>query len=301
MKKRAFSLSVVWVFACMTLGTLSTWAAEEPKTVPLSMQLEWERNNPDSLPIWLTSDELHRLHEIGMNFVPTAAPPGEIRQPGEFETMEGVLIRYPFGISYSIIAEMSQDVEVVNIVSNSSQQSYVNGQYVSNGVNTSNCSYLIAPSDSYWTRDYGPWFIINGNDDLGVVDTVYNRPRPNDDDIPTEYAQDQGMPVYGMNLETAGGNYMCDGQGIAVSTDLVWEENSLSHSQIDALVEDYLGITQYHVIPDCLGDYIKHIDCTAKFLAPDKVLVIQVAPGHSQYTAIEAQAAYFAGQNSCYG
>jgi len=39
--------------------------------------------------------------------------------------MQGVLIRYPFGISYEIIAEMAEDVEVVTIVDDLSEQSYV--------------------------------------------------------------------------------------------------------------------------------------------------------------------------------
>ena len=86
-------------------------------------------------------------------------PPKPIRQPAEFEPMQGVLIRYPFGISYDIISEMSEDVEVVTIVASSSEQNYVLTQYQNNGVNTANCDFLIAPSNSYWTRDYGPWFI----------------------------------------------------------------------------------------------------------------------------------------------
>jgi agmatine/peptidylarginine deiminase len=191
---------------------------------------------------------------------------------------------------------------VVTIVSSSNQQTYVEGQYASHGVNTSNCSYLIAGSDSYWTRDYGPWFIIDQYGDQGIVDTVYNRPRPNDDKIPTKLGQAHGIPVYAMDLITAGGNYMSDGQGNGCSTDLTWSENpGKTKNQIRQMAEDYLGVTNYHVIPDCLGAYIKHIDCTAKWLAPDKVMVIEVAPSHSQYTEIEAQAAYFASQTSGYG
>ncbi|MCK4995960.1 MAG: hypothetical protein KAR55_03645, partial [Thermoplasmatales archaeon] len=68
----------------------------------------WFENNPDSLPIWLTQDELHRLDEIGKGFQGTSPPPTPVRMPGEFEPMQGVLIRYSFGISYQIIAEMSE-------------------------------------------------------------------------------------------------------------------------------------------------------------------------------------------------
>ena len=262
----------------------------------------WFENNPGSLPIWLTQEELRRLDEIGEGFERTGAPPGPVRQPAEFEPMQGVLIRYPFGISYQIIAEMSEDVEVVTIVASSSEQSYVYSQYQSHGVNLNNCDFLIAPSDSYWTRDYGPWFIITGDDEQGITDFIYNRPRPNDNQIPNRYGNDQGIPVYGMSLEHAGGNYMADGQGIAISTDLVWDENpGYTHSQIDQMLSDYCGIDTYHVVPDVNGEYIKHIDCWGKYLASDIIMIREVPPSHPRYSSIESAVSYFESQASCYG
>lgn len=250
----------------------------------------------------MTQEELGRLDEIGKGFIGSDPPPAPIRQPAEFEPMEGVLIRYPFGISYQIIAEMAEDAEVVTIVANNNEKNYVISQYQSYGVNLENCEFLIAPSDSYWSRDYGPWFIINGNDEQGIVDHIYNRPRPNDNQIPLKYGNWQDIPVYGMSLEHAGGNYMTDGQGIAISTDLVWTENpGYSHAEIDQMVEDYLGITTYHVVPDALGAYIKHIDCWAKYLAPDIIMIIKASPSHSHYDEIEEAVEYFENQTSCYG
>jgi len=215
--------------------------------------------------------------------------------------MEGVLIRYSFGISYTVIKEMAKDTEVITVVSSTSQQNTVYNLYVNNGVNVNNCSFLIAASDSYWSRDYGPWCIIDDMDQ-GIVDTIYNRPRPNDDKIPTKFGQANGIPVFAMDFITAGGNYMCDGQGIGVSTDLTWQENSgKTHQQIFQMMLDYLGIQTYHVIPDALGQYIKHIDCFAKFLSPDTIMIIEVPSSHSQYTELEDAVDYFEGETSCYG
>ena len=225
-----------------------------------------------------------------------------IRQPGEFEPMQGVLIRYPFGISYDIIKEMAEDVNVVTIVASISEKNTVQTQYQSHGVDVSHCSYLIAPTDSYWTRDYGPWFIINEDNVQGVVDFTYNRPRPNDDQIPTRYANNQSIPVYNMPLVTAGGNYMTDGQGMAISTTLVWEENTgYTHEQINQVVNEYLGISSYLVVPDVNGEYIKHIDCWGKLLSPDTILIREVPTSDSQYDEIEAAVSYFENTTSCYG
>ncbi len=229
-------------------------------------------------------------------------PPMPSRQPAEFEPMESVLIRYPFGISYEIIAEMAEDVEVFTIVASTSQQTSVESQYQSHGVNLDHCSFLIAPSDSYWTRDYGPWFIFNGDNTQGVVDFEYNRPRPNDNAIPSAYATDQGLLLYDMPLDHTGGNYMTDGEGISISTDLVWTENpGLSHSEISQIMFDYLGIHTYHVVPDVNGEYIEHIDCWAKYLSPDTIMIREVSPSHSQYDEIEEAVDYFESQLSCWG
>jgi len=105
-----------------------------------------------------------------------------------------------------------------------------------------------------------------------------------------------------MNLVHTGGNYMTDGQGISVSTDLVWSENSgKTHEEINEILEDYCGIHTYHVVPDALGDYIKHIDCWAKFLAPDIIMIIKTSKSHSNYDEIEDAVEYFENQTSCYG
>ena len=262
----------------------------------------WNIEHPQSLPHWMTPEEETRRDEIGRDFYITDPPVGAIHNIAEFERMQSVLVRYPFGISYSLIASMSQECNVTTIVSGQSQQNTVTSNYSSNGVNLANCDFLWASSESYWTRDYGPWFVIDGNDDFGVVNFPYNRPRPNDNDIPIEVADYLGIDLYGMNVVTAGGNYMTDGLGISSASTLIWEENSgQTHAEISQKLEDYLGIHTFHPVEDPNNTYIDHIDCWGKFLAPDKVLIREVAVSHAQYDEIEATAAYYAAQTSSWG
>lgn len=250
----------------------------------------------------MTAEEAKYKHLIGKDFITTPAPNGPVRNVAEFDRMQGVLIRYPFGISISVIQELAEDTEVITIVNNQTEEDNVLSQYTSGGVNTSNCSFLHAPSNSYWTRDYGPWYIFDGNGDPGIVDFPYNRPRPLDDEIPVEMASYLGINIFGMDITTAGGNYMTDGQGVSSSSELVWEENpSLTPADINQMVDDYLGIGNYHVIPDPNNSYIDHIDCWGKFLDIDKVLIREVPSSHAQYDEIEATAAYYASQISAYG
>ncbi|PID93563.1 MAG: peptidylarginine deiminase [Bacteroidetes bacterium] len=247
-------------------------------------------------------EERARWHEIGKDFVPTEAPTAPVRNIAEFEPTEAILVRYPFGIPVTLIKEIADDCKVITVVQNATQEDNVRTEYTSNGVNLEHCEFIHANSDSYWTRDYGPWFIADGNDEVGIVNFTYNRPRPNDNQIPIHVAAHLGVSYYNMNLAHTGGNYMCDGYGNAASTDLIWEENpSLSHQDIDDLMMEYLGIEQYHVTSDPLGDYIKHIDCWGKYLAPDKIMIGQVPETDYRYEDFEAVAEYFANTDSPYG
>ena len=51
-----------------------------------------------------------------------------------------------------------------------------------------NVAFLITPTDSYWVRDYGPWFVFDGENNPGIMDFPYNRPRPNDNNVPAAVA-----------------------------------------------------------------------------------------------------------------
>ncbi|MBD3367080.1 MAG: hypothetical protein GF405_02755, partial [Candidatus Eisenbacteria bacterium] len=256
------------------------------------------------LPIGLTQEELTRLDEIGAahRSTPPATPP--VRNPGEFEPMTGCIVRYSygFGVPTSMLAEISEDITLWVIVANSSQESSATSELQSAGANMANVDWIYGPTDSIWTRDYGPWFIIDGNGDQGIVDHIYNRPRPNDDLIPGVIGSDWGVPVYGMDLEHTGGNYMSDGRGTAMSTELVLNENpSLTAAEVDSIMFDYLGIERYEKLGYIESGGIHHIDCWAKFLSPGTILLKEVDPGHSSYSALEARADYLESINSSWG
>jgi len=251
---------------------------------------------------YLSEEEMNTKFDPTRDFYETDPPEGPIRNVAEFDQMQSVLVRYPLDIPVALVREMAEDCRVLTIVSSSSQQQTALNYYQNNNVNTEHCDFLIAPTDSEWTRDYGPWFVFDGNNQPGIVNFPYNRPRPNDNDIPIRVAEYMGIDLYGMNLESTGGNYMCDGMGKAASTDLVWEENpGYSHAEIAGLVEDYLGIENYMVTADPLDEYIKHIDCWGKFLSPGKIILGQVPESDYRYEDYEAIADYFASQISSYG
>jgi agmatine/peptidylarginine deiminase len=272
----------------------------------ISLHLRAQDTTPSPQPLLrheMTPWELLRKHEIGRGFVETDPPVAPVRNVAEFERMQGALVRYPFGIPISLIKEMATDVMVTTIVASASQKTTVLNQYVANGVDTSHCNFLIAPTDSYWTRDYGPWFESDSSGHIGIVDFPYNRPRPNDDEIPKKMAAMLGINWFGMNVTHTGGNYMCDGFGTGSSTNLVYVENTTqTPAQVDEKMNKYLGITDYQVVADPnISTTIDHIDCWSKFLAPDKILIRKTLPTDPEYNALESAAAYWASQQCSYG
>lgn len=273
----------------------------------LSLLFPFQINAQDKKPDWrklhyLSEEEMLQDFDASRDFYETEPPIGPVRNVAEFDQMQAVLVRYPFGIPIELVREMAEDIEVVTAVANSSQQQTVLIQYENENVNTDNCSFLIAPTDSYWTRDYGPWFVFDGNNEPGIVNFPYNRPRPNDNDIPIRVSEMLGIDLYGMNLIHTGGNYMTDGMGMSASTDLVIDENpTLSEQDIADLVNDYLGVEEYSLRPDPLDDYIKHIDCWGKYLSPGKVIIGQVPESDYRYDDFEAAANYFANTISSFG
>ncbi|MCK4404011.1 MAG: agmatine deiminase family protein [candidate division Zixibacteria bacterium] len=279
---------------------MSVWGKAHNLPVDLQTKIEAYKEIK-SLPIELTPEEMTRLDEIGITHQKTAPPTGPARNPAEWEPMTGTIIRWPLGIPVSLIAEMSEDIEVWTIVEDPDEQASATSTYQSGGVNMDNAFFIIAPTNTIWTRDYGPWFIFDGAGNYGIVDHIYNRPRPDDDVIPEVIGNEWRIPVYGMDLTHTGGNHMSDGLGMSMSTRLVYYENpDKTEAEVDSIMKDYLG-NDYTVLNYIESGGIHHIDCWAKFLNPTTILIKDVSPGHPSYHLLNQRADFLATQLSAWG
>ncbi len=280
---------LVFAFLAIHVGQLHA----QKNTLP-NNGLTHQMNNSEKL-------SMSGLHK---NIFSTNPPIGSVRNIAEFEPAEAVIIAYlnGFGLPYTVIKDLSTTGKVI-IIATSSDQASIISTLNSNGVNTANCSFLTTSAiDSWWTRDYTGWFIADSSYRVQIVDFTYNRNRPYDDVVTTSEATLLNITMFGMDLIHTGGNYMCDGYNNAVSTVLTSEENpSLTLTQIQQAAHDYLGINNYMIRPDAQGAYIEHIDCWAKLLAPDKILVDSVPSSDARHAQYEAAAAYFASTNSPFG
>jgi agmatine deiminase len=226
------------------------------------------------------------------------APGGPIRNCAEWEPATGVMIRYPLGLPYNLLRDLDDNV-ILHVVVSSGYQGSAQSNLEANGVNMEKVQFLVQDNNSIWTRDYGPWFVFNGDQDLGIVNHTYNRPwRPDDNLIPHYFGLQQGLPVYSHSMYHAGGNYMTDGAHISSSTQLVYleasSENGMSQSDVDDLMAEYYGIENYSVLDYIESGGIHHIDTWAKFLDEETVLVKEVWPTHHTYAALEQRATLLA-------
>ena len=269
----------------------------------MAANMQAQEKKPDWMRWHYLSEEEMFDKTRGTTFVETDPPTGTPRFVAEFEPMQGVMIRYPLGIPESLVAQLSNNCHVYCIVS-SSYQNQAQNTFQSAGVNMSNLTFVNAQSDSYWVRDYGPWYIFEDRNPA-IVDNIYNRPRPNDDNMSQVFANFWNIPMYGMRLEHTGGNMMEDGRGHGVSDDLVFQENQqdygINEETVRQRMNDYLGINPYHVTIDPQGDYIAHVDCWGKYLAPDKILIAQLPQSNPRYQYYEQVAEYFETTNCCWG
>ena len=253
------------------------------------------------LPIGFTDEELLRLDEIGINTVPTSPPPEGTVNPGEFDPATGVFVRWPLGLPYSLIVSLSEETTVW-VICESSLQSTVETAFVNEGVNMDNVDFIFAETNSVWVRDYGPWFVLLEDGQQGIFNYSYNRPRPDDNNFPVVVESAWGIPVYTSTIEHTGGNYMSSGFGQAMSTDLVYEENSWNEDWVDSQMALYLGIDNYVTLEDPLSYVtIDHIDCWAKMLSPDRLLILRLPPSHPDYLVLEATADILASTESPFG
>jgi|GEM_PF-1183356 len=225
-------------------------------------------------------------------------PPQPAVNPGEFEPMSGVIIAFPPPLPMSLVVEMAEDVNVMSVVpDNATMQSAINS-YTSSGVNLNNCTFLICPSSANLSRDNGPWYIFDGLGFQGIADNINSQGTPIDS-LPWYIGDSLNIPVYQTGLVVQGGNWMSDGMGIAMSSEMIYTQNpSLTQTQIHNRVHDYLGIENYLVFCGFGGYSNAHIDTWGKFLDPGRVIIKRYNPPDPE---IEALAHYISTLQSSYG
>lgn len=265
-------------------------------------------NAQEPLPNYLTDDESQLLSQFQFSSTRMTPPPSvPVRAAAEWEEIEYLVITWQNnfqGILGQIVAAGIEECKVIITTQNETQvTNYLNSQ----GISLTNVIFMDSDWDSIWMRDYaGNTVYENEVEDRALVDWIYNRPRPNDNNVPTAHSSLTGVPLYitdtaPNDLVNTGGNYMSDGLGNAFASELILEENepgnpygvtAKTEAQIDQIMEDYMGITNYIKMTALPYDVINHIDMHMKLLDEETLLVSRYPDGVADGPQIEENIDY---------
>ena len=259
------------------------------------------------LPKGLTTTEKGLLSQFEFRSAQlTPAPTVPVRAAAEWEEVEYLVVTWVPAYQNILRQIVAAGVNECKVIITTQNQASVTTYLNSFGINLTNVIFLNAPSDSIWIRDYaGNTIYSNDVGERAITDWIYNRPRPNDNVMPSAHATQAGIPIYITNsgtndLVNTGGNYMSDGLGNAFASELILDENDANNpygvsvkteAQIDDIMLNYMGIDNYIKMPTLPYDEIHHIDMHMKLLDEETILVSRYPPGVADGPQIEANIA----------
>ena len=147
------------------------------------------------------------------------------------------------------------------------------------------------------------------DDDLmaGNRSQIEGRPLPSesrgweeDDDTNIDFANHMNWNIQNLPLYWTGGNFMTDGYGMGFSTELMVNENSISNEAFIEIMNEELYFSDYHVFDNPNEESIQHIDCLAKLVGPETIIIKQVPESSPEYECMEDFADSFYELNTFY-
>tara|TARA_B100000029_G_scaffold461684_1_gene493654 strand:- start:1592 stop:3469 length:1878 start_codon:yes stop_codon:yes gene_type:complete len=142
---------------------------------------------------------------------------------------------------------------------------------------------------------------------LGNRNEIEGRPNPDqlrgwdeDDDTNVDFANQMNWDIQNLPLYWTGGNFMTDGYGMGFSTELMVNENNLNEDEFIEIIEEYLNFDTYHILENPNVSSIQHIDCLAKLVSPETIIIKEVAETSPEYECIENFANSFNNLNTFY-
>ena len=251
------------------------------------------------------------------------------RVVAEWESALGTMIRWPLGIPSDLVVELASDEILYVLVETLNQQNQATNSFISWDIDMSNVEFVFTDTYSHWTRDHGPQFLIGENhwevvnqqfngypEESGCSDNVFSegenqslsRPLPleirgweEDDNTNIDFANQLNWDIQDLPLYWTGGNFMTDGYGMGFSTQLMVNENNLTNNEFHQIVRDELYLSDYHIFNNPNESSIQHIDCLAKLVGPETIIIKQVSEDSPEFQCIENFAASFYQLNTFYG
>lgn len=245
-------------------------------------------------------------------------PTAPVRVIAEWEPAIGTLISWPLGIPRELVVELASDDRLFVLVRNQQAENSAVNTFSSWGIDLDQVEFIRTTVQTHWPRDWGPHQIFDGDGNWAVVDPIFEGypwvPTPcqpitspggyyGDNAVNIDFAAYFDAPLHSLPAYLTGGNFLVNGHRAAFSTCAMVGENQQlwNEAEFRTLAEQYLGITDYHIV-DNTEDYgIQHIDCWFKPLDEETLLVKRPPTWHEEYDRIEANLDTLASATNCYG
>lgn len=246
------------------------------------------------LPMWIDHTREFKKEDLFKSPIPYLPPPISFRLVAEYEPARAVVIGWAgYSSILKNIAKIATRFANVEVWA-------ARGPSKLEGVSPKKYKKLRCDLNTVWMRDYGPFGIIEGTDQVGVVDSIYRHHayRRKDDRMPSCVGKKKNFAVFPMDLVLDGGNLMVDSKRNLFMTKRTYEWNrGKSREEVDELIRDYFNVEEIHVLdyaegPSGPADGTGHIDMFVKLLDDSTVLITKTEDEPFR-TACEKAAAYF--------
>jgi agmatine/peptidylarginine deiminase len=204
--------------------------------------------------------------------------------PGEFEPQEALiigcacLIRNMPQVFVNLVRAIQGRVRIVCLVN---PEDEVLGEVLlaAAGLPKKAAEFHRLSSVSMWARDWCPIPALDarGQRSLLALELRHLRTAANDEAEP-ELSRIFSSPIVKVPLTLEGGNILCNGEGLCVTSTTIFPKNStrnLDQQQIGGVLATYFGATQWAYLDPLSGESTGHIDLFCSFLAADLVVVGQ--------------------------
>ncbi|MDD5092497.1 MAG: agmatine deiminase family protein, partial [Candidatus Wallbacteria bacterium] len=275
----------------------------------------------ETLPHNLTPEEREYLRSNHSSYLESKysasrtrarAPEGITYAPAEFDPAAAMIIAWE---GYSTLQKqfvkfVAETDKVLVACDGTSTINSAKSTLTGYGVNMANVEFLSTPLDSVWIRDYGPWWTYTQSGNREVIDLDYNRPRPNDDKFPENFAKARNLTNHKCGLILAGGNLILDGHGVAIMTTIVFDASEggdpdLSVAELEKYMKDYFGVKKVILLKPMNNDGTGHVDMYCKLLTEDTFIVGEYKDAQSgatgNYQILNENAAKLAGETNGLG
>jgi MYXO-CTERM domain-containing protein len=128
--------------------------------------------------------------------------------------------------------------------------------------------------DSFWTVDFGPFWVEDGAGVLSIIDPRYYFWRINDDTVPAKLAAALGVNVFRPDLGFEGGNLFSDGLGTCFGTGVHVAYNAaFTEQEINDQLFDYFGCEKMFWLEPMFGEGTGHVDMFFKNASATTLIV----------------------------